>query len=264
MKTVVCTDSSALVSEDAAARAGLVVVPARVTLDGQPFDERDVDGFYERLEAGAPATTSQPSPGDFLRAYVDAAERGAGHVLSIHLDERVSGTCESARLASDQAPIPVTVVDTKTVSYGVGVCARSAATRLAEGASVADVVRSVRGLGRALESVFVAPGAATGRVSSRSWSVLTFAAGSAVLLDPAASRDEAVDLMSARVAEATSDVRVAVGHAAAATEELADELARRLRALGQVVDVERYRVGPAVGAHTGPLGCGAFWWPAGH
>jgi hypothetical protein len=53
-----------------------------------------------------------------------------------------------------------------------------------------------------------------------------------------------------------------VGHASATTERAADELAAALRALADVELVERYRVGAAVGAHTGPLSFGAFWWPA--
>jgi hypothetical protein len=57
-------------------------------------------------------------------------------------------------------------------------------------------------------------------------------------------------------------VRAAVGHAAASTDPAADALAGSLASLAQVVGVERYRVSAAVGAHTGPLSFGAFWWPS--
>ena len=40
-----------------------------------------------------------------------------------------------------------------------------------------------------------------------------------------------------------------------------DELAAKLASSAFVGELERYRVGPAVGAHTGPFSFGAFWWP---
>ena len=42
----------------------------------------------------------------------------------------------------------------------------------------------------------------------------------------------------------------------------ADALAVLLASSPRVIGVERYRVGAAVGAHTGPLSFGAFWWPS--
>ena len=95
-----------------------------MALDGEPFDERAdaIEDFYARLRAGAVATTSQPSPADFARAYARAATEGAESILSIHLDARTSGTIASAESAARDAPIPVIVVDTRTVSFGVAVC----------------------------------------------------------------------------------------------------------------------------------------------
>jgi fatty acid-binding protein DegV len=65
--------------------------------------------------------------------------------------------------------------------------------------------------------------------------------------------------MTTRVFEEDRAVRAAVGHAGAATEPGAEALALSLASLSHVVDVERYRVGPAMGVHTGALSSGAFW-----
>lgn len=136
----ICTDSSALFPAGVAERLGVTVVPIRITLDSRLFEERDhaIDAFYARLTEGVQVTTSQPSPGDFLESYTGAAATGAEEVLSIHLDARISGTAGGAALAAREAPIPVTVVDTKTVSFGVGVCVRAAAEAIAVGASARD------------------------------------------------------------------------------------------------------------------------------
>jgi hypothetical protein len=39
-------------------------------------------------------------------------------------------------------------------------------------------------------------------------------------------------------------------------------LEARLGRRGDVVDVVRYRIGPSVGAFTGPGTAGGFWWKA--
>jgi fatty acid-binding protein DegV len=68
--------------------------------------------------------------------------------------------------------------------------------------------------------------------------------------------------MVARIFTEDHAVSAAVGHAGASTEAAADALALSLVTLTQVVEVDRYRVRPAVGAHTGPTSFGAFWWPS--
>ena len=261
----ICTDSSALFPAGVAERFGVIVVPIAITLDGAPFDEprHTLDDFYTRLSEGAQVTTSQPSPGSFLAAYARAAASGAGKALSIHLDARVSGTANSAELAVREAPISVTVVDTRTVSFGVGLCVRAAAAAIAAGASAGEAAAAAARVGATLQNVFVAQSEHTGRLpAAAGWSLLEFRNGKA---EPVGARDnvgEAIDAMVARVFDEDRQVGAAVGHAGASTEPAADALALSLATLSQVVDVERYRVGPAVGAHTGPLSFGAFWWPS--
>lgn len=261
----ICTDSSSLFPSGVAERLCVAVVPIAITLDGAPFDERErgLDDFYARLAGGAKATTSQPSPGAFLEAYASAAERGATEVISIHLDARVSGAIASAELAALEAPIPVTVVDAATVSYGVGACVRAAAETVAAGASTRDAVDAVRGLSSKLRNAFVAPGGQKGRVGDvGGWALLEFEDGKTRPLAGCDSVEEAVELMAGRIGDASGPVRVAVGHTGTVVESAADALAVSLKQSHQVVGVERYRVGPAVGAHTGPLSFGAFWWPS--
>jgi fatty acid-binding protein DegV len=264
MSTVaICTDSSALFPAGVAERLGVIVVPITITLDGGSFEEQEhaIDDFYARLTAGAQVTTSQPSPGAFVAAYTDAAASGASEVLSIHLDARVSGTSRSAELAARDAPIPVNVVDSMTVSFGVGVCVRAAAEAIAAGASARDAAAAARRLGATLRNVFVARGAPKGRLPDTSgWSLLEFGDGKVVPRGTCDGLVEATEAMAGAVFDEAGPLRIAVGHAAAPTESAADALALSLAGMSHVVDVERYRVGPAVGAHTGAYSFGAFWW----
>ena len=261
----ICTDSSALFPAGIEERLGVIVVPIAVTLDGRPYDEREgsLDDFYARLARGAKATTSQPSPGEFLDAYARAAARGAEEVISLHLDARLSGTVAAAELAARDAPTAVTVVDTRTASFGVGLSVRAAVDALAAGASPADAVDAARSLGATLRNVFVAHAGPRGRLpETHDWSLLELADGT---IEPHAAYDhldEAIEAMAARAFADDGPLRAAVGHAAASTEAAADALALALEGLSHVVEVERYRVGAAVGAHTGGLTFGAFWWPS--
>ncbi len=159
-RIALCTDSSSLLSPVAAAALDVSVVPVPVALDGRPFED-SVDAFYDRMRAGAAATTSQPSPGAFLAAYADLASHGATSILSLHLDGRVSGVTASAEIAARDASIPVTVVDLPTVSYGVALCVRAARAELVDGATAtqAGATASAAG-GRARQRVRRARGTA--------------------------------------------------------------------------------------------------------
>ncbi len=260
-----CTDSSAQLPAGLAAAVNAIVIPVPVTLDGRSFEEGvdlDPDWFYERLVAGAHATTSQPNPARFLQAYEAAAEAGAEHVLSVHLSASASGTVESARTAAADAPLPVTVVDSGTTSFGVGVCVLEAARTIAEGASTDEAAAQVARLAPRIRNVFVAAGAPGGRVpAAPDRPVFSFADGTATQLATATCDGDAVAVMAEHIAGHEGAHAVAVGHAAPATQASADLLADALRRAG-IVDVLRYRVGPSVGTHTGPYSFGAFWWPA--
>ena len=68
--------------------------------------------------------------------------------------------------------------------------------------------------------------------------------------------------MVEHILASSQPIQAAVGHAAAVSKPEADDLAGALADSALVIELERYRVEPSVGAHTGPLSFGAFWWPA--
>jgi fatty acid-binding protein DegV len=173
------------------------------------------------------------------------------------------GTAGSVELAAREAPVPVTVVDTRTVSFGVGLCVRAAAAATAAGASAAEAATAASLVAATLRNVFVAHRGPPGRLpDAAGWAVFEFTAGKAEAVGARDTIGEAIDAMVARIFNEDRPVRAAVGHAGSSTEAAADALALSLATLAQVVEVERYRVRPAVGAHTGALSFGAFWWPA--
>ncbi len=264
MNVVVCTDSSALLPEPLAAGLGVLVAPARITLDGRSFEEGvdiDVDDFYERLSFGAETTTSQPSPGCFSRLYRAAADAGATEVLSLHLDAQVSGTVGSATLGACEAGVPVRVVDCGTVSFGVAVSVMTTVESLDAGHGAAEAVARALRVAAGIGNVFIATGTAGGRVPSKAGlPLLSFADGAARPVGSACDLPDAAAAMARHISGHGDGLHVAVGHAAASTAAAADALADGLERSGTVSDVIRYRIGPSIGAHTGPQSFGAFWW----
>ena len=237
------------------------VVPVPVALDGRRF-EGSVDAFYDRMRAGAAATTSQPGPDAFSSAYESLAKEGATSILSLHLDGRVSGVAASAEVAARGVSLPVTVVDLPTVSYGVALCVRAARRALEDGASATRAAAIARQLAVELDNVFVAHVGQRGRLpETEEWTVLRLADGTAIAVSIPTTIEGATEEMARRIAGSGAPSHVAVGHASREVEAAADRLAHDLLRAG-VAPVGRYRVEPSVGAHTGPDSFGAFWRPA--
>ncbi|MEN0130269.1 MAG: DegV family protein [Brevundimonas sp.] len=132
------TDSTASLPEGVAERWGIGVVPLDVVVDGERFVE-GVDlsssDLLAALGRGARVSTSQPPPAAFAAAYERAAAAGASAVVSVHLSGELSGTVQAARLAAEQAPLPVHVVDSRAVGMALGFGVLEAA-RLASAGSI--------------------------------------------------------------------------------------------------------------------------------
>jgi len=261
----------------------------------------DADGFYELFRHGrASVSTSQPSPGRFASAYEALARRGADQILSVHIGSALSGTVNSARLAAATSPVPVRVVDTATASFAVTCCLWEAAEAVTRGADLDEAEATAMGVAATIGNVFVVGGLdlarAGGRLQApealthpRSLGDAARPAGSATGLIPvlslidgvmrtigeAASSQEAAAIMAGHMSEwaeglgvlgagpgARRRLRVGLAVADAATVGVADALAERLKATGLVAELVRYRVGPSVGAHTGPGAVGAMYYPA--
>lgn len=273
----VVTDSGSQLPSTLAEQLGIVVVPLWVVLDGEPCREGvdlDADAFWARVVPGrTEVTTSQPSPGELQTAYEALEAAGARRIVSVHTGSDHSGTVNSARLAAEAVGAEVTVVDTATASFGVAVAAIEVAVSLAEGASVERAVLRARATLEDLRNVFLVGGLDLVRSSGKvrvgdddaeadGQPVLELRGGELVVHATVSGSDDAVGALADAVLAGAGPVHVAVGVADDAVGSLGDALAQRLAAAPWVVDVTRYRVGPSVGAHTGPGTVGAFWWPA--
>ena len=157
MGVAIVTDSTASLPGDLVASHGIGVVPLHVVLDGQQYSEgvdittTELAAALRRLTA---VSTSRPSPQAFLDAYEAAAAGGADAVVSVHISSDMSGTVGSATLAAGQSPIPVEVVDSRSVGMALGYAAVSAAVAASQGLDATAVAAIAGSRARAATVIF--------------------------------------------------------------------------------------------------------------
>ena len=274
----IVTDSNSQIPPELAARLGIVVVPLTVTVDGVPHQEGvdiDADEFYARFESGTPqVSTSQPSPGAFAAAYQALADEGAEAIVSVHIASALSGTVNSARLAADGSPVPVRIVDTGTASFGITFCAWEAADAAAAGSTLDEVAAAAERVSGLVGNVFVVSALDLARAGGRLAEdaaadpttgpipVLTLAGGAMRTVGHAADVEQAARIMADHVRRSGTSLRVGVSVADAGTLPTVEALEALLADTPEVRELIRYRVGPSVGAHTGPGAAGAMFYSA--
>lgn len=273
-----CTDSNSQIPEELARRFAVEIVPITVTMDGVDYTENvdlDADSFYERFADRSPeVATSAPSPGAFAEAYERLSEIGCDEILSVHIGSRISGTCNSARLGSGLSPVPVRVVDTGEASFAIACAVWESAEAVAKGASLEEAAVVAESVGARCGNVFVVRALDIARAGGRLASgaeasvgadaipVLSMVGGKIVAVGTARTHDEAADAMAAHIRSSGQNLRVGIGIADAAATPLWQALESRLLDAPEVLDLVRYRIGPSVGAHTGPGTAGAVYYPA--
>ena len=272
MSVAIVTDSTASLPADLAASHGICVVPLHVVLGGQQYSE-GVDVSNVELAAAlrklTSVSTSRPSPQAFLDAYEQAAARGAEGVVSVHISSDMSGTVGSALLAASQSPIPVEVVDSRSVGMAMGYAALSAAVAARQGHDLEAVANIASSRARAATVIFYVDTLEHLRRGGRIGAASALL-GSALAIKPllalsdghinpiekvrtsarALSRLEELAI-EALEAAGGSGVDIAVHHLDSQTRasDLADRLRARVPASATVILVE---LGAVVGAHVGP------------
>lgn len=124
MKLGIVTDSTSDLPADLVAQHGIEVVPAILIVEGKEYADGEGisrEEFYARLPAmKTPPTTSAPSAGSFQERYEKLLRAGAEHVLSIHAPAALSGIFNAARLAAESFGERIKVLDSGSLSLGLG------------------------------------------------------------------------------------------------------------------------------------------------
>ena len=267
-RVLVVTDSTSYLPRGWALSESILIVPVQVIVGGRPHDETHDDqaqAVIRALEQWHPVTTSRPSPDRFLNAFAAAAKAGASHVVAVTLSADLSATYESALLAAKESPLPVEVVDSRTIAMGLGFAAVAGARLAAAGASALEVAEAVRRRAESAQVTFYVDTLEYLRRGGRV-SAARAAVGHALQVKPLLHIDDGRVAMLekvrtasralARLTEIATEfagsrpVDIAVQHLSAGAR--AADLAANLRARLPVASVVECPVGGVVGAHVGP------------
>ncbi|MHB1323051.1 MAG: DegV family protein [Coriobacteriia bacterium] len=257
----------------------VVMVPLKVSFGETTYlDWVDLtpEQFYEKL-ASSPVLpkTSQPSPADFVAVYERLADEGCEAIVSIHLTSALSGTHESAIMASQMVSVPVRVMDTRTVTMGTGLAVIDAVAARDAGGDADAVEAAARFVvehGRlffALDTLeYLVKGGRAGKAQGLAASllnikpVLTFNAEGTI--EPykkvKGTRKAIAEIAAAASVVGSGKIRVGILHSGA--PELATELEAALRDAG--IDhqiVHTVQVGAVIGTYAGLRAVGAVFCP---
>ena len=274
MPVKIVTDSAADLPPEQAAAHDIRVVPLTIRFG----DDEYVDGvdltpqaFYDKMaELDVLPATAAPSPGAFEAAFREAAADG-DPVVCINLSGALSATMQSAQTAAKAIgdELDVTVLDSKSITAGLGMQLLAAAELAEDGGSVADIVALVESM-RSRTHVFGAldtldnlkKGGRIGGAQAMLGSILSIkpiidiSSGEVEEAAKQRTRKKSMIWLRDKLLETPGIERVAVCHGCSPdVEELRDLLLPHF----SEDQLTTWTIGPVIGAHGGPRVVGLVW-----
>jgi len=150
MTVRIVTDSSSDLDHDEATSLGIDVVPLSIRFGNDVFLDREelsIDEFYRRMaESDDLPQTAAPAPGAFQEVFSRRLAEGADSIVCICISRGVSATMESAELGARETDGEVRVVDSRSVTAGLGAMVIAAAKAAADGAGADEIVSLVEAM----------------------------------------------------------------------------------------------------------------------
>jgi DegV family protein with EDD domain len=269
------TDSSCDLPSDVVEAHGIVVVPLTIRFGEEELvDDAELTPkrFYDKMAAfdGLPETAA-PAPGAFEAAFRAQAEAGASTVVCINLSSALSATMASAQNGARalEGEVDVRVVDSKSITAGLGTMVKAAAEAAEAGATGDEVVALVEDM---RERVHVFGGLDTLENLKKGGRI----GGAQALVGSLLSIKPIVDISSGAVEEAAKvrtrkkqmialrDILLKAGEVEHLTvcDGLAPDVDEFFEVIAEVhdrADLGRSTIGPVIGTHGGPAMIGLTW-----
>ena len=146
----IVTDSSSDLSPHLAAELGVSVIPVRISFGSRVYQDGidlDRNGFHRHLaESSLSPTVEPPLPEEFQSLYTQLL-KSTDQILSVHVSSKLNST---ARVAQEAAKTflgrsQITVIDSRMISWGLGLLVTLAAEAAQRGETLDDIVKLIRG-----------------------------------------------------------------------------------------------------------------------
>ena len=271
----IVTDSACDIPQARADALGIEIVPLTIRFGHDEYVDRvelSNEEFWRRV-ATSPVLpeTAAPSPGAFEQRFRSLAEAGADGVVCINLSSRLSGTMQSAQVAAKEldGEFPVTVIDSLSVTMGLGSQCLAASRLAADGADLDTIVAAVndratktRIFGTLDTLEHLRRGGRIGGAQAMLGSVLSIKPvievrdGVVVEAGKVRTRSKSIQQLADKLMAATNPQDVFAFHAQAPD---LDELLDRMSAKVPRDSIEVGELGPVIGTHGGPRTLGLGW-----
>ncbi len=274
MTVRIVTDSACDLPDEVVDSLGITVVPLMIRFGDEELVDREqlsVAEFWRRCASSDELpSTAAPSPGRFEQAYRALIDDGATGIISLHLSGELSATLQSARTAAAaiETDVPIEVIDSRSITVGLGLTVTAIAERARDGASIdeltelaASLIGRTRVLGALDTLEYLKKGGRIGAAQAVLGSLLSIKPliaiedGKVEAAGKQRTRSRAVKFVIDRVREEPAIERLAVMHADC---DDVDEVVEQLSALhdGEILVGE---IGPVIGAHAGPGTIGVIY-----
>lgn len=264
----VITDSTCDLPLEVAAAHNITVVPLNVHLGNETFrDQVDIstDQFMARMaDSSDLPTTSQPSVGAFETAFRDAAE-AHNEVVCVVLSSKLSGTYQSAQIAAMNVAevIKVEIVDSLSISYGLGFQVLRAVELASNGHNAASIAATLRAELNRYQVVFFVEtlehlrrGGRIGKAAQMVGSLLQLRPllrvdeGQVVPFERTRTRSKAMTALATFARSVGVPEEIAVVYNT--TPDDASKVADQVATLTPEQDVIVAQLGPVIATHLGP------------
>ena len=267
MTVRIVTDSACDLTDDEVASYGIEIVPLSIRFGDEELIDREqlsITEFYARMATSEHLPqTAAPSPGQFDQAFRRALDGGADQVVCVNLSRKVSATMEAAEAGARNIDGDIRVLDSGSVTCGLGTIVLAAAQAASDGASADEITAAVADLSARTRVYAVLDtlenlkkGGRIGNAKALLGSMLSikplldFSSGEVEEAGKQRTRKKALEWLRSTVTDNADNIdRLAIAHAMAddidafVTQVAADTGRNDIR-----VDV----VGPVVASHGGP------------
>lgn len=251
-------------------------VPLTVSVGGKDYlDGVDINkqNFYELLMNGNEfPKTSQPSPQTFVELFEQVKEAG-DELIYFALSSALSGTFQSAQIAKGLVDYPgIYLVDTCTVSYGIGIIAEQAVRMRDAGARAVEIVQAAEELKKKIRIIAAVDtleylyrggrlsrgAAAVGSVAGVKPIITVSQEGSVSILGKSLGTGRAMKQLIKMLAGIEIDERYPIDTLFTFGETNCADLEKQLTNEGYRLG-SRLQIGSAIGAHVGPGAYGVLF-----
>ncbi|MFS0863290.1 DegV family protein [Fredinandcohnia sp. 179-A 10B2 NHS] len=270
------TDSTAFLDEELKNNKDIYVIPMTIFFDEEEF----LDGvtitpaqFFDRLKSARTVPkTSQPSIGSFVELY-NSLESNYDHIISIHVSEKLSGTVSSARQAAEIVKIPVTVIDSKILTYPMSALLKEGLKVKQNGGTIDEVVNRIRYLADRIET-YVLIGSLEQLHRSGRMNTAQYYVGSMLQIKPIITiKDGALSVKEKVRSEKKATTKIFDYLKEAIEKSQIDEVyllyglhdtkavewKKKISEFAEHLSIESYPLGVALGVHAGEETIGISW-----